>query len=339
MSNRSISTLLVASTVIVLWNLSIGSAVGLAADRDTQGFVEVGRAEPLYVDYYQVDNASTTVVILNGLTYSTENWDQMMPYLVGRGYSIVRYDMRGQGKTIAHHGPELSIISYEDQVQDLQALLNHFGLQSVDLLALSYGGGIGLAFAAQYPERVKTLTTMSPFVGPDTTSLVFIGIQNEVAAAKLANPFLSLAYTDEQLFQYYFGLFYYSTAGVTEPELLTTPFILQSTLMMTDGLWTNAKAVAEALPSGKLNYVIGDQDIVQSRSHYDSFWNMLPASAKASRININGALHKIPESVPAYAAAWFNLILNHDPRISGGVVFEGEASTGTARSAYSVIHL
>lgn len=314
-------------------------AAALGAQREDRGLVNIGRAEPLYVDYYQVDNPTTTVVVLNGLTYNTDNWDLMMPYLEGHGYNILRYDMRGQGRTISNHGPEESIINYQDQVDDLQALLNHFGLSQVDVLALSYGGGISLAFTDQHPERVKTLTAMSPFVGPDMNSPVVLAIQNEIAAAKLANPFLGATYTDEQLFQYYFGIYYYQTAGIAEPVLLTTPYLLQSTLMMTDGLWTNMKQVAQAIPPGKLNYVIAEQDQIQSRSHYDDFWSMVPEYAKASRININGALHKIPESVPAYAGAWFNLILSHDPRISGGAVFEGNSLTGAAVSSSASIEL
>jgi pimeloyl-ACP methyl ester carboxylesterase len=44
----------------------------------------------------------------------------------------------------------------------LRATVNELGLDSFDLVGWSYGGHVSLAFALEYPERVRTLTVIEP---------------------------------------------------------------------------------------------------------------------------------------------------------------------------------
>jgi pimeloyl-ACP methyl ester carboxylesterase len=44
----------------------------------------------------------------------------------------------------------------------LHATMNELGLDSFDLVGWSYGGHVSLAFALEYPERVRTLTVIEP---------------------------------------------------------------------------------------------------------------------------------------------------------------------------------
>jgi pimeloyl-ACP methyl ester carboxylesterase len=44
----------------------------------------------------------------------------------------------------------------------LRATVDELGLDSFDLAGWSYGGHVSLAFALEYPERVRTLTVIEP---------------------------------------------------------------------------------------------------------------------------------------------------------------------------------
>ena len=69
------------------------------------------------------------------------------------GRSLVRYDERGNG--LSDWGtPELSLDAF---VSDLEAVADELALQSFDLLAISQGASVAIAYAVRHPERVRHL--------------------------------------------------------------------------------------------------------------------------------------------------------------------------------------
>src|SRR4029453_10333193 len=70
-----------------------------------------------------------------------------------RGRSLVRYDERGNGLS-DWDTPELS---FEAFVDDLESVVDCLGLENFDLLAISQGAAVAVAYAVRHPERVRRL--------------------------------------------------------------------------------------------------------------------------------------------------------------------------------------
>jgi pimeloyl-ACP methyl ester carboxylesterase len=77
-------------------------------------------------------------------------WNNEFVHFMKR-FRVVRYDMRGYGKSEPVEG-EFS------HLQDLTALLDHLHLdQPIILMGCSMGGGVAMNFALTYPAKVKAL--------------------------------------------------------------------------------------------------------------------------------------------------------------------------------------
>lgn len=103
---------------------------------------------------YTLEGKGPPVVLLNGLFQRLEAWDGLLPHL--SGFTVLRYDMRGQGLSPMGKGP----LTPERHALDLKALLEHLQLGKVHLVGLSNGGVVAQVFALRYPERVGSLVLL-----------------------------------------------------------------------------------------------------------------------------------------------------------------------------------
>ena len=92
------------------------------------------------------------VVLSNGIATDHTMWDPQMAALTRR-YRVLRYDTRGHGASDAPAGP----YSFDTLVDDVAALLDHFGIERASFIGLSLGGMTGLGFALRHPDRLDAL--------------------------------------------------------------------------------------------------------------------------------------------------------------------------------------
>ena len=76
-----------------------------------------------------------------------------------RANRFVRCDMRGFGLS----DWEPPNLDFEHMVGDLEAVIDAAGVDRFDLLGLTHGGAIALAYAARHPERVRKLVLVNGF--------------------------------------------------------------------------------------------------------------------------------------------------------------------------------
>ncbi|SDY06458.1 Pimeloyl-ACP methyl ester carboxylesterase [Geodermatophilus africanus] len=84
--------------------------------------------------------------------------------------SLVLLDLRGTGRSAVP--ADLATQRCDRQVDDVEALRAHLGLERVDLLAHSAGAALALLYAVRHPGRVRGLTLVTPsqrVVGLDVT--------------------------------------------------------------------------------------------------------------------------------------------------------------------------
>jgi 3-oxoadipate enol-lactonase len=96
------------------------------------------------------------VAFLNGVMMTVRSWVLQRP-VFERRYRCLYHDFRGQLMSGKPEGP----YSFEQHVADLEALLDHLGIERCHLVGTSYGGEVGMLFAADHPRRVETLTAIS----------------------------------------------------------------------------------------------------------------------------------------------------------------------------------
>lgn len=115
--------------------------------------------------HYTVDDftdpwrEAPTLVLQHGNGRSGRFWYRWIPHL-SRHFRIFRPDMRGLGQS---RGPlDLDAdLTLDALIEDLIALLDENGASDVHYCGESMGGILGLALAATYPERIRTLTLVA----------------------------------------------------------------------------------------------------------------------------------------------------------------------------------
>jgi len=104
--------------------------------------------------HYEVYGSGEPFFLHHGLTSSCEMWHPHLPWL-SRKYQTILMDARGHGMTTAPAGDDM--YSWEIMADDVNRLLEHLGIKRAIIGGLSMGGGVSLAFALRYPQKVKYL--------------------------------------------------------------------------------------------------------------------------------------------------------------------------------------
>lgn len=307
----------------LLWGLVVFfSSNAFAQPLDSfKDFIEIENGRSLYVEYTAPAEGMPTLILLNGLTYSTRNNHRYVAALKKQGIGVLSYDPMGMGKTLLRYAPVREIIPLESQVKDLALLLDKLNFQdSLNLAGLSYGGGLALAFAATYPERVKNIIAMAPYTealeGQDLL------VRSQINMSKWIWPFSQMSY--EQLYFYFFKQLVYTTYPFIEPTILGNPYRLDAVLYMALGIKDfKALDIIDSIPDGSLHLVVARQDQYIPTRDLNEFWDAVPDSKKASRMYLNGSEHKIIEFVPNFAAKWTYHILMNESEVKSGQDFEG----------------
>ena len=117
-------------------------------------------ADGVRLFYRRIGNHGNTIVFLHGgpgLGIGDGGYD-MEP--LARGRSLIMYDQRGSGRSEVISDPNL--LTVEHQIADLEAVRQHFKLQRMTVVGLSWGTGLAVLYAAAYPERIERLLLVSP---------------------------------------------------------------------------------------------------------------------------------------------------------------------------------
>lgn len=99
------------------------------------------------------------LVLQHGNGRSSRFWYSWVPYL-SRFYRVIRPDMRGLGQSSRNFDLETEL-TVDECIADLAAIIDSLGTGTVHFCGESLGGILGLGLAAQYPEKIMTLTLVA----------------------------------------------------------------------------------------------------------------------------------------------------------------------------------
>ena len=105
---------------------------------------------------YRIAGNGPALVLLHGVTCSSETWEEIIPALA-KHFTVIAPDLLGHGQS-AKPLTEYSSGAYACQVRDLLLELGH---TRVTLVGHSLGGGVAMQFSYQFPEMTERLVLMS----------------------------------------------------------------------------------------------------------------------------------------------------------------------------------
>jgi 3-oxoadipate enol-lactonase len=145
------------------------TVLGTAAARGQTAGVEAAIAEVNGGKlYYEVAGSGHALVLIHGGQMDRRMWDEQFA-LFSKTYRVIRYDVRGFGKSPA------SRTVYADE-DDLAALLKFLHVDKAYIVGLSLGGRVAIDFALTHPEMTDAIVPVAPGLSgfqfsPDPTDM------------------------------------------------------------------------------------------------------------------------------------------------------------------------
>jgi esterase len=100
---------------------------------------------------YKKTGTGEPLIILHGLFGSADNWFSIAKELE-KNYTLYLLDQRNHGDS-----PHSEEWNYQVMAEDVKELMDNENIESAFLMGHSMGGKTVMAFALQYPEKVKKL--------------------------------------------------------------------------------------------------------------------------------------------------------------------------------------
>ncbi len=147
------------------------------------------------------------IVFANSLGSTLEVWDAVIP-LLPRGLRIIRYDLRGHGRSEVPDGP----YSMGQLVSDAEAVCDAFDVRDALFVGLSVGGMIAQGLAVKRPDLIRAIVLSN-------------------TAAKIGNPAFwadriamirdkGMAGASDAVLQRWFGRDFYGTAAMAPAKAM-----------------------------------------------------------------------------------------------------------------------
>ncbi|MBC9735231.1 alpha/beta fold hydrolase [Nocardioides marmotae] len=108
------------------------------------------------------------LLLLHGLGCSHSTWAPVID-LLARRYTVIAPDLLGHGQSDKPRA-DYSLGGFANGMRDLLTVL---GIEEVTVVGHSFGGGVAMQFAYQYPERTERLVLVaSGGLGPEVTPVI-----------------------------------------------------------------------------------------------------------------------------------------------------------------------
>lgn len=108
-------------------------------------------------------DASKTVLWLHGYLDQAQSFARVIARVGAHGYRVLAPDFRGHGRS--SWAPRGSYYHFPDYVADVDALVDHFALDALSVVAHSMGGSVATRWVGARPERCKKLALLEG-IGP-----------------------------------------------------------------------------------------------------------------------------------------------------------------------------
>lgn len=101
---------------------------------------------------YRRAGEGPVLLLLHGIAGSSETWEPVMQ-LLQRGYTVLAPDFLGHGQS----DKSLGDYSLGNHAAGMRDFLHLLGIERATVIGQSFGGGVAMQFAYQFPERCERL--------------------------------------------------------------------------------------------------------------------------------------------------------------------------------------
>ncbi|VEU82712.1 intracellular short-chain-length polyhydroxyalkanoate depolymerase [Acholeplasma hippikon] len=115
--------------------------------------ISIGKEE---LFYYDINKGNRVILAIHGNSSSSAYYSPLFDK-VEEGFRLIAPDLRGYGDSSYNE----RVTSLKDFANDLNLFLEKLNVDVVDVIGWSLGGGVVMELAANYPNKVKTLTLLS----------------------------------------------------------------------------------------------------------------------------------------------------------------------------------
>ncbi len=290
-----------------------------------EGVVELASDHKVYYRYQAAEAGKPTVVLMNGLIYAVENWDEYFTELSkdGTGVLQVAYSTQPESlQSLQGETPYFAKMTYhpffqwlqagleiQDLVDETMAVVDALKISQFNLVSLSYGSIPATELAVQNKDRVNHFVLIAPAV---MTS----GRYNPYGASRHA------WYQTLKLSGHLYADYFYDTEIGNTLALLVTQnkynfedvpfenFYSGVYQMARASKWFDLKDYAEAdLPATTL-FVATLEEAALYKDQL-RFWELMENNpAKNNLVTFAGSYHAIPGVAPEVAAEQTRLAIN-----------------------------
>lgn len=106
--------------------------------------------------YYEIHGTGDPLVVIPGGTMTIAMMGPLVSALA-QSRQVIAIEPQAHGHTADIDRP----LTYEYLADDTAALISHLGLECVDVLGFSVGGGVALQTAIRHPDKVRKLVVVS----------------------------------------------------------------------------------------------------------------------------------------------------------------------------------
>ncbi|MEU3461919.1 alpha/beta hydrolase [Streptomyces sp. NPDC006733] len=105
---------------------------------------------------YRIAGQGPAILLIHGIGDSSATWADLIPGLA-RHHTVIAPDLLGHGDSDKPRA-DYSVAAYANGMRDLLGVL---GVDRVTLVGHSFGGGVAMQFAYQFPERTERLVLVA----------------------------------------------------------------------------------------------------------------------------------------------------------------------------------
>ena len=106
--------------------------------------------------YYEIHGEGEPLILIHGGIGAIEMFGEVLS-LLASGRKVIGVDLQAHGRTADIDRP----MTFEAMADDIAALIRHLGIERVDVLGYSLGGGVAQQIMFRYPELVRKLALVS----------------------------------------------------------------------------------------------------------------------------------------------------------------------------------
>ncbi len=105
---------------------------------------------------FRIAGSGPALLLIHGVGCNSKSWEPVLAKLAQR-FTVIAPDLLGHGESDKPHA-DYSLPAFANGMRDLLAVL---GIDRVTVVGHSFGGGVAMQFAYQYPELIERIVLVS----------------------------------------------------------------------------------------------------------------------------------------------------------------------------------